>query len=82
MLDFERWKCFHKYISNHICSETIYKSNLIFFDNPTNKIIVHINMFGAEMILIISYEHNSGLVVREKNGSIKLGVKNLRNNFE
>ena len=78
MLEFERWECLHKYISDHICSETIYESNLIFFDNPTNEMIVHINMFGIVMILIISCEHNSRLVVREESGSIELGVRNKK----
>ena len=56
-----------------------YKSNLTFFDNPTDKMVVYINVFDTGMVLVISSKYNGKLVVREEDGSIKLDMKNLRN---
>jgi len=44
-----------------------------------DKMIVHINMFGVGIVLMISSKCNNKLVVREENGGVKLDMKNLRN---
>jgi len=56
-----------------------YKSNLTFFDDPTDKMVVYINVFDTGMVLVISSKYNGKLVVREEDGSVKLDMKNLRN---
>jgi len=56
-----------------------YKSNLTFFDDPTDKMVVYINVFDTRMVLVISSKYNGKLFVREEDGSVKLDMKNLRN---
>ena len=75
MLDFGRWECLCKYVSDHVHSGTIYKSNLTFFNNPTDEMIAQINMLGARTILMISSKCNGRLVVREEGGGVELGEK-------
>ena len=55
------------------------KSNLTFFNDPADKMVVYINVFDTGIILVISSKYNSKLVVREEDGSVKLDMKNLRN---
>ena len=56
-----------------------YKSNLTFFDDPTDKMVVYINVFDIGMVLVISSKYNGKLFVREEDSSVKLDMKNLRN---
>lgn len=55
------------------------KSNLTFFNDPADKMVVYINVFDTGIILVISSKYNSKLVVRKEDGSVKLDMKNLRN---
>jgi len=56
-----------------------YKSNLTFFNDPADKMVVYINVFDTGMVLVISSKYNSKLIAREEDGSVKLDMKNLRN---
>jgi len=46
VLNLQWWECFSKNIGSYVFNILVDKVNLSFFNNPVNKIIVYINVFG------------------------------------
>ena len=56
-------KHFCKNISNHVLSRTIDHFESTTFDSVLNEMILHINMFGSCMIIVVLDEFDGCLVV-------------------
>jgi len=53
VLDLWRGEHLHKSICNHVFGWAINKTNLAFFNNPSDEMIPNINVLGMSMVLVI-----------------------------
>jgi hypothetical protein len=50
-----------------------------FINDPANKVIADVNVFGTGVVFMVTSKGNDGLIVGKERGGVELNGKNLRN---
>ena len=50
-------------VRNHVVGWAINKAHGSMLDDPSNEMVLHINVLHARMVLVVACEGNGGLVV-------------------
>jgi len=52
-------------VGHHVLGGAIHKAQRALLDHPMDPVIVHVNVLGVSVILVVASEGDGGLVVRE-----------------
>ena len=65
MFHLRRGKGFRKCVGYHLVGRAVDDTNLSFFDDPSNKMEMNVDMFCMRVILVLLHERNRRLIVGE-----------------
>jgi hypothetical protein len=71
-------QCLGENIGHHVISGAIDESNGTLLDDPVDLVIMHIDVLGPQMVLVIVCECDGGLVIRKESGGGSDVAKDLR----
>jgi hypothetical protein len=66
-------------ISDHIACGAKYQPQLSIFDNPSNKMKMHVNMLSACVVLVVLCKSYCRLIIREESCGFSDGVEKISN---
>jgi hypothetical protein len=71
-------QCLGEDIGHHVISGAIDESNGTLLDDPVDPVIMHINMLGLRIILVVVHKCDSSLVIGKESGGGSDVAKDLR----
>ena len=73
-----RWQCLCQNVGHCVLSGTINKPYYSLLNHSVNKMIMHINMFCAGMVSVVTSQSNGRLVVTKHDSGVLECAKGLR----
>jgi hypothetical protein len=59
-------QCLGEDVGHHVISRAIDKSNGNLLDNSVDPVIMHVNVLGPQMVLVVVHECDGSLVIRKE----------------
>jgi hypothetical protein len=78
VLHLGRRQCLGEDISHHVISEAVNEFDRTLLNNLADPVIMHIDVLGLWMVLVVAYECNGGLVIRKESGGGSEVTEDLR----
>src|SRR5712672_4665710 len=66
MLNLGRRQGLGERVGDHVIGQAVYEAQGTLLDDPADKVVAHIDMFRARVVLVVPSEGDCGLVVREE----------------
>jgi len=78
VLHFGGRQCLSEDICHHVISRAIDEAYGALLDDPVDPMIMHINVLGPWMVLMITHKCDGGLVIRKESGGVCKIAEHLR----